>query len=93
MADHPLALMRLHVAALFTQDARDRLVSVNQPAGGPAPRFFLGRTADGAVSFVRNDVDADLAGALETMVRGDPPTLPTGPEPERTSGRPGKSCS
>jgi hypothetical protein len=41
--------MRLHVEALFIHDAEGQLVRVNDPDGAPAPRFFLGRTVDGAV--------------------------------------------
>jgi RimJ/RimL family protein N-acetyltransferase len=61
------ALMRLHVAALFTHDARGRLLRVNEPGGGPAPRFFLGRTAEGSEWRVRHDVDDALARELAAM--------------------------
>jgi hypothetical protein len=60
-----LELMRLHVEALFTHDARGDLVRVNEPGGAPAPRFFLGRTADGALRRFRHDVDHDLRRELE----------------------------
>jgi hypothetical protein len=55
-------LMRLHVRALFTHDGAGRLVAANEPGGGAAPRFFLGRTAQGNIWRVRHDVDAALAG-------------------------------
>jgi RimJ/RimL family protein N-acetyltransferase len=56
--------MVLHVEALFTHDAERHLVKVNEPNGASAPRFFLGRTADGPLWRFRHDVDADLRDAL-----------------------------
>ncbi|HKO17037.1 MAG TPA: GNAT family N-acetyltransferase [Gemmatimonadaceae bacterium] len=53
-------LMRLHVEALFIHDALGQLVSVNEPDGAPAPRFFLGKTAAGVVYRFRQDVDFNL---------------------------------
>jgi GNAT superfamily N-acetyltransferase len=79
-------LMRLHIAALFTTDAAGRLLRVNEPAGGAAPRFFVGRTRDGSEWRVRDDVtDARLLRDLETAVESDgdadttlaPPQFPT----------------
>ena len=69
-------LMRLHVEALFTHDAAGDLVRVNEPGGAPAPRFFLGRTADGDVLRFRGDVGRDTRRALEiaaaeSAARGD----------------------
>jgi len=42
-----LDLLDMQVEALFTHDADGRIVAVNEPAGGPAPRFFFGRTRGG----------------------------------------------
>jgi len=53
-------LMRIHVEALFTHDAAGRLLRVNEPDGADAPRFFLGRTAEGSDCWFRGDVDDDL---------------------------------
>jgi GNAT acetyltransferase-like protein len=63
--------MRLHVEALFTHDAEGHLVRVNEPEGAPAPRFFLGRTVDGAVWRFRHDVDHDLRRELEAASQDD----------------------
>jgi GNAT superfamily N-acetyltransferase len=65
-------LMRLHVQALFTHDARGRMVRVNEAGGGPAPRFFLGRTRHGGVWRFRDDVDDALAHELEALCRAEP---------------------
>jgi hypothetical protein len=64
-------LMRVHVETLFTHDAHGRLVQVNEPAGAPAPRFFLGRTLEGVVLRLRHDVGADVKRELEATVRSD----------------------
>jgi hypothetical protein len=64
-------LMRMHVEALFTHDAAGDLVRVNEPDGAPAPRFFLGRTADGAVWRFRYDIDHDLRRELEEASEDD----------------------
>jgi RimJ/RimL family protein N-acetyltransferase len=62
-----LELMRLHVNALYTRDARGRLDRVNVPDGEPAPRFFLGRTRQGNEWWFRHDVDDELAHALGAL--------------------------
>ena len=68
---HCTELMRLHVRALFTDDGDGRLVAANEPGGGPAPRFFLGRTAQGNVWRVRHDVDAVLRDELAALCEGE----------------------
>jgi hypothetical protein len=62
-------LMRMHVEALFTRDARGDLVRVNEPNGAIAPRFFLGRTRDGAMWWFRHDVPPDVRAELEAAIR------------------------
>jgi RimJ/RimL family protein N-acetyltransferase len=80
-------LMRLHVEALFTHDAEGQLVRVNEPDGAPAPRFFLGRTADGAVRRFRHDVGHDLRRDLEiaTALDVQPGDLVDSPPPGLSS--------
>ena len=65
----PRELMQLHVEALFTHDAKGQLVRLNEPDGAPAPRFFLGWTAQGAVRRFRHDVGPDVRRALEAASR------------------------
>ena len=69
-------LMQLHVEALFTCDDAGRLVVVNEPGGKAAPRFFLGRTADGNAWWFRHDVDARLVSDLDALCE----SLPTARE-------------
>lgn len=64
-------LMRIHVEALFTRDVHGDLVRVNEPNGGIAPRFFLGRTMHGDLWWLRHDVAPDVRAEIETAVRGD----------------------
>lgn len=54
-------LLEFQVEALFTHDAKGRLVAVNEPGGGPAPRFFFGRTRKGNLWRVRYDVPESIA--------------------------------
>ncbi|HEX6749386.1 MAG TPA: GNAT family N-acetyltransferase [Longimicrobium sp.] len=62
-----LALMRLHVDALFTHDAAGRMLRVNEPGGADAPRIFVGRTAQGSVLRLRHDVGDALARELAAV--------------------------
>ena len=71
-------LMILHVEALYVHDPIGRLVRVNAHDGPPAPRFFLGRTADGAVRRYRHDVDDALRLALEAAAHDDARPHPAG---------------
>jgi GNAT superfamily N-acetyltransferase len=62
-------LMRLHVETLFARDDTDRLLTVNEPGGAAAPRFFLGWTADGNICWFRHDVDAALVEELRALCK------------------------
>lgn len=73
--------MLLHVEALFTRDASGRLLAANEPGGGRAPRFFLGRTSDGNECWVRHDVDGILARDLNTLCESAPGELETDTNP------------
>lgn len=57
----------MQVAALFTQDAAGRLLRVNEPDGGVAPRLFLGETEHGAQRWYRADVSPTMIAALERV--------------------------
>jgi GNAT superfamily N-acetyltransferase len=78
-------LMRFHVEALFTHDAEGHLLRVNVPDGAPAPRFFLGRTADGAVLRFRHDVDDNVRRELEAASEDDHRREPTIDSPANPS--------
>ena len=67
-----LELMRMHVEALFAHDEDMRIESVNQPDGGVAPCFFLGRTTAGNLWRFRSDLPSDLAMELTKLCNGEP---------------------
>ena len=81
-----LELMRLHIEALFTHDANGDLVRVNDSNGAPAPRFFLGRTAEGAVVRFRHDVERAIRREIEAacdkqLAQARPLDMPSDPLP------------
>lgn len=61
--------MRLRLSALFTLDDQGRMLRVNEPKGGAAPRLFLGRTAEGHEWRFRHDVDTELRDGLAALCR------------------------
>ena len=66
-------LMEVHVRALFIHDARSRLLSVNEPGGGPpAPRMFFGRTRVGNLWRFRADLPEALVEKLEALCADEP---------------------
>jgi hypothetical protein len=66
-------LMAIHVRALFTHDARSRLLFVNEPGGGaPAPRLFFGRTRAGNLWRFRADLPEILVEELEALCVDEP---------------------
>lgn len=68
-----LELMAAHARALFTHDARSRLLSVNEPGGGgPATRLFLGRTRRGNLWRFRADLPEPLVEELEALCGDEP---------------------
>ena len=64
--------MRAHVEALFTHDGSGAMVGVNEPSGQPAPRFFIGRTAQGNECRFRHDLDDALRRELELASATEP---------------------
>ena len=70
-----LAWMTLRVGLLYRQDARGRLLTINEPCGGGiAPRFYMGRCNAGAVWRFRADLPEHLADALATLCAREPIT-------------------
>ena len=67
-----LELLEIQIDAWFTHDPEGRIVSTKEPGGGPAPRFFLGRTGEGNLWRVRHDVPPDTARQLVELARNEP---------------------
>lgn len=67
-------LMDVHVRALFSHNARSRLVSVNEPGGGTsaAPRLFFGRTRAGNLWRFRADLPESLIAELQALCLDEP---------------------
>src|SRR5215471_18843404 len=65
--------MEIHARALYVHDDRGRLVAVNDPYRDPAARFFLGRTAQGAIWRLRHDLPAELSRRLGELAAAEPP--------------------
>jgi hypothetical protein len=69
-----LALMALHVRALFRTDDQDRLLSTNEPDPPSAPpRLYLGRTTAGNIWRLSHDLPDDLDRDLAALLRTEPP--------------------
>jgi hypothetical protein len=64
--------MRLHVVACYVHDATGDLLRINDWIGAPAPRFWLGLTADGCLWRFRHDVPRALRAELEALCRDEP---------------------
>ncbi len=67
-----LQLLEIDVEALFTHDPDGRIRQVNEPGGGPAPRFFFARTAGGNLWRVRYDLFPDTIRKLEALAAEEP---------------------
>jgi hypothetical protein len=67
-----LRFLELQVAALFTHDPAGRIVAINEPDGGPAPCFFLGRTRVGNLWRVRHDLPTAAARQLDALAAAEP---------------------
>ncbi|GAC1522183.1 MAG: hypothetical protein NVS2B16_29950 [Chloroflexota bacterium] len=65
-------LMELHVRALFTHGPDGRICRVNEPGGGRAPRFFIGRTREGNLWRFRSDVPDAVAHRVEELAASEP---------------------
>jgi RimJ/RimL family protein N-acetyltransferase len=65
-------LIRIQAAVLFRHNSEGRLVSVNEPDGARAPRFFLGRTAQGSEWRFRDDLSEVVCRELESLCASEP---------------------
>jgi RimJ/RimL family protein N-acetyltransferase len=67
-----LELMHMQVGTLFRLDADGRMTGINEPGDQPAPRVFLGRTAEGNVWRFRRDLQVALVRELEAILESEP---------------------
>ena len=74
-----------HVACLFTQDARGRLLRTNEPEDSEAPRFYLGRTQVGNLWRLHADLSATAVRALARLAAREAPIAARPVAPERAA--------
>src|SRR5216684_6491292 len=76
-----LALMELHVEALYRRTPEGRLLETREEKPVRAPRFFLGRTRSGNLWRFRDDLSASLVRRLDALAAAEPvlPDLPREP--------------
>ena len=76
-----LALMELHVEALYRRTSEGRLLETREKAAVQAPRFFIGRTRRGNLWRFRDDLPASLVHGLDALAAAEPvlPELPREP--------------
>ena len=65
-------LLQLQAETLFTHNPAGRIIENNRPMGGPAARLFLGRTREGNLWRIRDDVPEDVARRLEELAAAEP---------------------
>jgi hypothetical protein len=80
------SLIEIQLDVLLARDARGRLTATRDPSPRPAPRLFLGRSAERNVWAVRADVDLATRDVLERLCSSEPRLATPGPEP-------GPACS
>lgn len=66
--------MAIHIDTLFQCDPDGRLHCINEPGNPPAPRFYMGRTAEGNSWRFRYDLPVELGAQLETLCQSEPVT-------------------
>jgi len=68
----PLQLMQLHINTLFCSDPDGRLRCVNEAGDPPAPRFYMGRTAQSNLWRFRDDLPAATVEKLDRLCQAEP---------------------
>ena len=65
-------LVGIQLEVLFTRTADGRLIATRDPSPRPAPRVFLGRSAEGNAWAVHRDVDPRTRAELERLLSAEP---------------------
>jgi hypothetical protein len=66
------SLIEIQLEVLLARDTHDRLTTTRDPSPRPAPRLFMGRSAEGNVWGVRHDVDPAIKIELDRLCRTEP---------------------
>ena len=78
MSETDLQLMHIQAETLYRYDTDGRLRSINEPGDPPAPRFFMGRTAQGSLWRFRYDMPATIVRQIEVLCSSEPAGAPIG---------------
>jgi hypothetical protein len=81
MIETDLQLLHIQAKTLYRYDMDGRLRSINEPGDPPAPRFFMGRTAQGNLWRFRHDMPATIVRQIEALCSSEPVGVPTGHPP------------
>jgi GNAT acetyltransferase len=65
-------LMEIQADTLYTRDPSGCIHRVREPYGGPAPRFFFGRTQQGNIWRFRYDLPERVRDSLERLASDEP---------------------
>jgi RimJ/RimL family protein N-acetyltransferase len=68
----PGELLALHAGILFRLDIDGRMYANNTLTFEPAPRFYLGRSVEGVVALVREDMPPHIAADLLELASSEP---------------------
>jgi hypothetical protein len=79
--NHDAQLMAIRVDTLFRHDANGRMATHNDPDARPAPRAFLGWTAESYILRLGVTVPDAIADHVADVVRSHPPALRHGGNP------------
>ncbi|MEI9995910.1 MAG: GNAT family N-acetyltransferase [Rhizomicrobium sp.] len=75
------ALLALQAATLFKLSAGRRMEYANDPERSPPPRLYMAGCEEGWVGYLRDDVDAAAARAVEDLIAQEPPLAAPGATP------------
>ncbi|MCS0787973.1 GNAT family N-acetyltransferase [Cytobacillus firmus] len=71
-----LELMELHVNVLFRHDSENRVIAVNEPPYGAAPRIFIGATGMGSIVRYSTSLDKSTVEKLDQVIGANPGAHP-----------------
>jgi hypothetical protein len=70
------SLIEIQLESLFVRGDRGDLISTRDPSRRPAPRVFLGRSAEANVWAIRGDVDSMARAEIERLLSAEPSWVP-----------------
>ncbi len=80
-----LELIHIQYSGLYNLDEYGRMLSLNEPGAPPAPRFFMGRTAQGHLVRFHAEVPDDLARSVAQICADEPVTADLEQQPRYTT--------